>query len=129
LFDQRRFRLADIDGSGVTDIIYVRTMACAFTSISPATAGASRAHRRSFRASTTSPRCRRLGNGTACLAWTSALPGDARRSMRCVDLMGARSRQCVQPSVASQLCDQLLPIEIRREGNLSEADPRFYVTL
>ena len=29
-----------------------------------------------------------LGNGTACLVWSSPLPGDARRPMRYVDLMG-----------------------------------------
>ena len=29
-----------------------------------------------------------LGNGTACLVWTSPLPVDARRPMRYIDLMG-----------------------------------------
>ena len=29
-----------------------------------------------------------LGNGTACLVWSSPLPGDARRPMRYVNLMG-----------------------------------------
>src|SRR5439155_2736690 len=31
-----------------------------------------------------------LGNGTACLVWSSLLPGDARRQMRYVNLMGGR---------------------------------------
>ena len=31
-----------------------------------------------------------LGNGTACLVWSSPLPGDARRPMRYVNLMGER---------------------------------------
>ena len=31
-----------------------------------------------------------LGNGTACLVWSSPLPDDARRPMRYVDLMGGR---------------------------------------
>jgi hypothetical protein len=31
-----------------------------------------------------------LGNGTACLVWSSPLPGDARRQMRYVDLMGGQ---------------------------------------
>ena len=31
-----------------------------------------------------------LGNGTACLVWSSPLPGDARRPMRYVNLMGGR---------------------------------------
>src|SRR4029453_13217567 len=29
-----------------------------------------------------------LGNGTACLVWSSPLPGNARRPMRYIDLMG-----------------------------------------
>ena len=45
------------------------------------------------RRSTTSRRCTvvdLLGNGTACLVWSSPLPGDARRPMRYVDLMGGQ---------------------------------------
>ena len=43
------------------------------------------------RASTTSPAVDvvdLLGNGTACLVWSSPLPGDAGRPLRYVDLMG-----------------------------------------
>ena len=66
--------------------------ACACTSTSRATAGAT-PHRAgaSSRASTTSEHRARvdlLGNGTACLVWSSPLPGDARRPLRYVDLMG-----------------------------------------
>ena len=31
-----------------------------------------------------------LGNGTACLVWSSPLPGDARRPLRYIDLMGGQ---------------------------------------
>jgi RHS repeat-associated protein len=31
-----------------------------------------------------------LGNGTACLVWSSSLPGDARAPMRYIDLMGGQ---------------------------------------
>ena len=31
-----------------------------------------------------------LGTGTACLVWSSPLPGDARRPMRYIDLMGGQ---------------------------------------
>ena len=34
-----------------------------------------------------------LGNGTACLVWSSSLPGDAGRQMRYVNLMGAGAGQ------------------------------------
>ena len=31
-----------------------------------------------------------LGNGTACLVWSSPLPGNALRPMRYIDLMGGQ---------------------------------------
>src|SRR5260370_20428284 len=31
-----------------------------------------------------------LGNGTACLVWSSSLPGNERRPMRYIDLMGGQ---------------------------------------
>lgn len=92
-FDHQRIRLADIDGSGTTDIIYL--------------------HRDGVRLyfnqsgnSWSQPRMLPvfpriddlasivptdlLGNGTACLVWSSLLPGDTQRSMRYVDLMGGQ---------------------------------------
>ena len=92
-FDRKRIRLADIDGSGSTDIIYL--------------------HRDGVRLyfnqsgnSWSAPRILNvfprvddlvsitpvdlLGNGTACLVWSSSLPGDAGRQMRYVNLMGEK---------------------------------------
>jgi hypothetical protein len=92
-FDQKRIRLADIDGTGTTDIIYLhrdgvrlyfnqsgngwsepQTLAVFprvdnLVSIVPADL---------------------LGNGTACLVWSSPLTGDGRRPMRYVNLMGGQ---------------------------------------
>jgi RHS repeat-associated protein len=90
-FDHKRIRLADIDGSGTTDIIYL--------------------HRDGIRLyfnqsgnSWSIPHLLNvfpnvddvvnivptdlLGNGTACLVWSSPLPGDAQRPMRYINLMG-----------------------------------------
>lgn len=90
-FDQRRIKLADIDGSGTTDIIYLKrdgahiyfnqsgnswktgpvlTQFPAEDSISAATV------------------VDLFGNGTACLVWSSPLPGSAGHQMRYIDLMG-----------------------------------------
>jgi RHS repeat-associated protein len=92
-FNHKRIRLADIDGSGTTDIIYL--------------------HRDGVRLyfnqcgnSWSQPHLLKvfprvddlanmvptdlLGNGTACLVWSSSLLGDARRPMRYVNLMGGR---------------------------------------
>ena len=91
--DHKRIRLADIDGSGTTDIIYL--------------------HRDGVRLyfnqsgnSWSEPQLLKvfpcvddlvsivpidlLGNGTACLVWSSPLPADAQRPMRYVNLMGGQ---------------------------------------
>ena len=93
-FDHKRIRLADIDGSGTTDIIYLhRDGVRLYFNQSGNSWSAAAAADASSRASTTS--CRivptdLLGNGTACLVWSSPLPGDARRPMRYVNLMGGQ---------------------------------------
>lgn len=89
-FDQRRIRLADIDGTGTTDIIYLHRD------------GVRLYFNRSGNSWSEPQRLKvyphvddlvsivpidLLGNGTACLVWSSPLPGDAGRQMRYVNLM------------------------------------------
>lgn len=90
-FDARNLRLADVDGSGVTDVLYIG-------------AGEVRLWmNRSGNAWTQPERlpdlphlddrtgvqvADLLGNGTACLVWSSPLPADAGDPVRYVDLMG-----------------------------------------
>jgi RHS repeat-associated protein len=101
-FDQRRVRLADIDGSAVTDIIYLGAdgvdlyfnqsgngwgpaqRLAAFPAIDDAAA---------------IDVADLMGNGTACLVWSSPLAGDARRPMRYVDLMGGQKPHLLVRSV------------------------------
>ncbi len=77
-FDQRRILLADIDGSGTSDIIYLHhDGACLYFN----QAGNRLSDPRRLRGlpaaadgvSVTTADL--LGNGTACLVWSSALPG------------------------------------------------------
>ena len=90
-FDQKRIRLADIDGSGTTDLIYLHRDGVRLyfnqsgNSWSPP------------RVLSVFPRADALhnvlatdlmGNGTSCLVWSSPLPEEARRPMRYVHLMG-----------------------------------------
>lgn len=90
-FDHKRIRLADIDGSGTTDIIYLHRDGVRLY-FNQSGNGWSQARilkvfpRLDDLASVVAIDL--LGNGTACLAWSSALPGDARRAMRYVNLMG-----------------------------------------
>jgi RHS repeat-associated protein len=90
-FDQRRVKLADLDGSGTTDIIYLGADGTRLY-FNQAGNGWSPPRRlaQSFRAdhaaSVTTTDL--LGSGTTCLVWSSPLPGDARAPLRYMDLLG-----------------------------------------
>lgn len=93
LFDQRRIRLADIDGSGVTDILYLGSSGARVYFNQSGNGWAEALALGNFPpvdnlASVTAADL--LGNGTACLVWSSTLPGAARQPMRYIDLMGGR---------------------------------------
>ncbi|MPZ76801.1 MAG: toxin [Deltaproteobacteria bacterium] len=90
-FDQKRIRPADIDGTGTTDIIYIHRDGVRLYFNQSGNSWSEPQTLRVF------PRVddlvsivptALLGNGTACLVWSSPLPGDAGRPMRYVNLMG-----------------------------------------
>jgi RHS repeat-associated protein len=92
-FDPRRIRLADIDGSGTTDIIYLERDRVAvyrnecgnrWSPVEYITSVPSVDDVSSVAAVDL------LGNGTACLVWSSQLPSHARSPMRYIDLMGGQ---------------------------------------
>jgi RHS repeat-associated protein len=92
-FDQKRIRLADIDGSGTTDIIYLHRNGVRLY-FNQSGNGWSQPQ-----TLTVFPPVDDLvsivpvdllGNGTACLVWSSPFPGDSRCPMRYVNLMGDR---------------------------------------
>ena len=92
-FNQGRIRLADIDGSGTTDIIYLGRDAVRYwfnqsgNSFSAAQQLASFPRTGNLSSVTVVDL---LGNGTSCLVWSSPLPGDTRSPMRYVDLMNGQ---------------------------------------
>jgi RHS repeat-associated protein len=90
-FDRKRIRLADIDGSGTTDIIYLHRDGVRLYFNQSGNSWSKSHQLKVF------PRIDEavnivpidlLGNGTACLVWSSPLPGDSRRQMRYINLMG-----------------------------------------
>lgn len=92
-FDQRRIRLADIDGSGLVDILYLTGQGVQIYFNQSGNGWSEQRLLASF------PRIDNLsavsvvdllGNGTACLVWSSLLPGDARSTIRYIDLMGGQ---------------------------------------
>jgi RHS repeat-associated protein len=90
-FDERRIRLADIDGSGTTDIIYLHGDGVRLY-LSRSGNGLSDARRLDVGPAVNDLASIMpvdlLGNGTACLVWSSSLATDAGRPVRYVDLMG-----------------------------------------
>jgi RHS repeat-associated protein len=93
LFDPRRIRLADIDGSGTADIIYfTRNRVDLYFSQSGNAYGQKRtlSHFPAIDNLSTATALDLLGNGTSCLAWSSPLASNAGQPMRYIDLMGGQ---------------------------------------
>ena len=92
-FDPRRIRLADVDGTGMIDVLYVHREGVRIY--------ANQAGNR-LAAPIQLPRfpdqsdlssigvVDLLGTGTACLVWSSPLPGQAPSPLRYVDLLGSQ---------------------------------------
>ncbi len=92
-FDPARIRLADIDGSGTTDILYLHTHGARLyfnqsgNAWSPPKVLEVAPEVDELASIQTTDL---LGNGTSCLVWSSRSPATSRRSMRYVDLMGGQ---------------------------------------
>src|SRR5262249_5954077 len=102
LFEQQRIRLADIDGSGTIDIIYLgRDGARLYFN----QCGNSWSRPRpltqfpvmDLHAAVTTADL--LGNGTACLVWSSPLPAATRQPVRFIDLMGGQKPHLMVKSI------------------------------
>jgi RHS repeat-associated protein len=89
-FDQRRIRLGDIDGSGTTDIFYLGCNGITFWRNESGNRWSDPQRLSVLPPADTVTSISvvdLLGNGTACLVWSSPLPGHTRRPMRYIDLM------------------------------------------
>ena len=92
-FDTKKIRLADIDGSGVTDIIYTgasldkglqiyfNQSGNRWSDVYHLGLGLQIDNHSSIQVADL------FGNGTACLIWSSPLPGHSHKPMRYLDLM------------------------------------------
>jgi RHS repeat-associated protein len=92
-FEQRRVRLADVDGSGAADLVYLhRDGARLYLNQSGNGYGEPHLLPHGFPRADTLAQVTvtdLLGRGTACLVWSSPLPSDSGRQLRYVDLMTA----------------------------------------
>jgi RHS repeat-associated protein len=98
-FENARVRVADIDGSGTNDIIYLSREGArvyfnqAGNRWSNPRALSSFPHVDELASVMTVDL---LGNGTACLVWSSPLPSDKRSPVRYIDLMGGQKPHLLQ---------------------------------
>jgi len=104
-FDQKRIRFGDIDGSGTTDIIYLGAQGVRLYFNQSGNAWSDPRTLTQFPSinnisSVTAVDL--LGNGTACLVWSSPLPGNGHTPMRYIDLMGGQKPHLLV-SVANNL--------------------------
>ncbi len=87
-FDQSRIRLADTDGSGTTDLLYLGgTEIRIYLNESGNSWSSARRVEVSTDDVTSISVTDLLGRGTACLVWSSPLPAAALRPLRYLDLM------------------------------------------
>ncbi|MDU9005966.1 SpvB/TcaC N-terminal domain-containing protein [Sedimentitalea todarodis] len=91
-FDPSRLRLADIDGTGPSDLIYLTSRARIWRNlwgngwIEAPIQIAGLPHHADARIETADI----YGQGTTCLVWSSGLPADAGAPLRVIDLMAGR---------------------------------------
>ncbi len=93
IFNQRRIVLADIDGSGTTDLLYLSGEGVQVYFNQSGNAWSLKRVLLGFPAidgTVGVTTLDLLGNGTACLVWSSPLPGNSLRVMRYIDLMGGQ---------------------------------------
>lgn len=100
-FDQRRIRLADIDGSGTNDIIYLHRdgVRLYFNQSGNRLSEARPVPFPPIDNVASVMTADLLGNGTACLVWSSPLPADRRKPLRYIDLMGGTKPHLLVKSV------------------------------
>ncbi|WP_218032361.1 SpvB/TcaC N-terminal domain-containing protein [Paenibacillus glycanilyticus] len=101
-FDPRRIRLADIDGTGTTDLIYLHREGVRLYFNQSGNSWSVPTLIPSFPVPDNIASVQTLdllGNGTACLVWSSPLPGEAHCPLRYVDLMGGRKPHLLETTI------------------------------
>jgi RHS repeat-associated protein len=92
-FDPRRIQLADIDGSGTADLLYIGEDGVTAWFNQSGNAWSAPASIAAFPTTdrlSTVQAIDLLGTGTACLVWSSPLPGETAAPLVYVDLMGGQ---------------------------------------
>ena len=102
LFDPKRLLLADIDGSGTTDLIYLHQEGVRLYFNQAGNGWSEAVPLKVFPPIHSAAQVTTvdlLGNGTACLVWSSPLAGDSGRQMRYVPLMAEGKPHLLNTSI------------------------------
>ncbi|MGO4186811.1 SpvB/TcaC N-terminal domain-containing protein [Pseudarthrobacter sp. TAF60_1] len=100
-FSAAKLRLGDLDGSGTTDVIYLHGSGPRLYFNQSGNALSKPNHLTGFPLTDNVVGVDvldLLGNGTACLVWSSPLPGDLRRQVKYIDLMGTKPHLLISMS-------------------------------
>jgi RHS repeat-associated protein len=92
-FSAAKVRLGDLDGSGTTDVVYLHGSGPRLYFNQSGNALSQPHNLTGFPLTDNVVGVEvidLLGNGTACLVWSSPLPGDLRRQVKYIDLMGTK---------------------------------------
>lgn len=125
-FDPARIRLADIDGSGTTDIMYLGRDVLSYWLNQSGNRWSTAQQFRHFPKTTnldTVSVFDLLGNGTACIVWSSPLPAQAHTPMKYIQLMGADNQEGHKPYLLKEINNQMGAITRLKY----EASTRFYL--
>ena len=133
LFDQRRVRFADTDGSGTSDLLYLGRAGVRIFLNESGNGWSTARVLNGFPAIddvTSTTVVDFLGRGTACLLWSSPLPGDAGRQLRYLDLMRGEKPHLLRGIVnnlGAETQDRIRDIHrilpCRQGGRYSVGDP------
>ncbi|MBK8425547.1 MAG: hypothetical protein IPL27_05980 [Lewinellaceae bacterium] len=105
-FDPARLRLADIDGSGTNDIIYLGNSELSYWINQSGNIWGERITVPGFPLSTPLHSVQAmdlLGNGTSCIVWSSPLPGEANAPLRYIQLMGKTEKEGNKPYLLKEV--------------------------
>lgn len=125
-FDPSRIRLADIDGSGTTDIVYLDARELAYWINQSGNRWSERKTVPGFPTMTPLHSVQvfdLLGNGTSCIVWSSPLPGEANTPLRYIQLMGKTETEGNKPYLLKEVNNNMGAVTRLKY----ESSTRFYL--
>ncbi len=109
-YDPSRLRLVDVNGTGAIDILYLGRNEVLYWLNASGNAWVAQEAITSFPVTTqlhTVSTFDLPGDGTACLVWSSPLPGQSRQPLKYIRLMGETPGECPKPYLLREIDNQM----------------------